>query len=107
MHFAATLVVLLGVMLGAQSPNELSRLGALHEQAAAAQNAGDYKEAERLHRAVVDRASRIPEFPPSELARQLSNLASVLTLEGRPDEAIPLLRRAQTLLTEQPSNDPA
>jgi tetratricopeptide (TPR) repeat protein len=44
---------------------------------------------------------------PNELARALSNLASVLNLRHRPDEALPLLRRAQTLLAEQPSSDPA
>ena len=107
MNVLALLIVMVGLMAAAQNPDEVSRLGALHQQASAAQNAGDYKEAERLHRAVVEGVSRLPGFPSSELARQLSNLASVLTIQNRPDEALPLLRRAQTLLTQEPSKDPA
>ena len=80
----------------------MSRIAALHQQAVAAQNAGNYTEAERLHRAVLDGINRVPGFPKNELARALSNLASVLNLRQRPDEALRLLRRAQTLLTEQP-----
>jgi tetratricopeptide (TPR) repeat protein len=108
MQLLATItVVLVSMMLGAQTQDDVSRLAALHEQAAAAQNAGKYEEAERLHRAVVDGASRLPGFPANELARLLSNLASVLNLQNRPSEALPLLRRAQELLAKQPSADPA
>jgi tetratricopeptide (TPR) repeat protein len=103
----ASIAVLVALSGAPQNTEDLSRLAALHQQASVAQNAGDYKEAERLHRAVVDGASRVPGFPPSELARLLSNLASVLTLQDRPDEALPLLRRADALLAQQPSNDPA
>ena len=91
----------------AEPDREISQLAALHQQAAAAQNAGNYKEAERLHRAVVERMVLIPDFPANEQARQLSNLASVLNLRGRPTEALPLLQRAQGLLAKQPSEDPA
>jgi tetratricopeptide (TPR) repeat protein len=91
----------------AESDREISELAALHQQAVVAQNAGNYGEAERLHRAVVEQMVRIPSFPANEQARQLSNLASVLNLRGKPTEALPLLRRAQGLLRKQPSEDPA
>jgi len=91
----------------AEENSEISELAALHQQAVAAQNAGNYEEAEHLHRAVVEKMVRIPNFPANEQARQLSNLASVLNLRGKPTEALPLLRRAQGLLRKQPSEDPA
>src|SRR4051812_4782086 len=104
---ATITIVLVSMMLGAQTQDDVSRLDALQEQAAAAQNAGRYEEAERLHRAVLDGATLIPGFPANQLARLLSNLASVLNLQNRADEALPLLRRAQELLEKQPSSDPA
>ena len=58
---------------GAERP-DIARAAALHEKAVAAQNAGNYEEAERLHRKVVEAIARIPDFPPNERARQLSNL---------------------------------
>ena len=90
----------------AEADREISELAALHQQAAAAQNAGKYEEAERLHRAVVEKMVRIPNFPANKQARHLSNLASVLNLRGKPTEALPLLHRAQGLLRKQPSEDP-
>ncbi len=107
MHLLALIMLMIGLSSAGQKPDELARLGALHEQASAAQNAGQYREAERLHRAVLEGIKQLPAFPPSELARQLANLASVLTLQDRPDEALPLLQRAQSLLAQQPSSDPA
>ncbi len=91
----------------AEADREISKLATLHQQAVAAQNAGNYKEAERLHRAVVERMVLIPDFPVNEQARQLSNLASALNLRGKPTEALPLLHRAQGFLAKQPSEDPA
>src|SRR6266851_9061595 len=91
----------------AGADSELAQVAALHQQAAAAQNAGNYEEAERLHRGVVEGIARIPDFPANEQARQLSNLASVLNLRGKPAEALPLLQQAQSLLAKQPSRDPA
>jgi tetratricopeptide (TPR) repeat protein len=98
---------LLSTQTIAETDSEFSELAALHQQAVAAQNAGNYEEAERLHRAVVEQMARIPNFPANEQARQLSNLASVLNLRGKPTEALPLLHRAQGLLRKQPSEDPA
>ncbi len=91
---------------GAEDPG-IAQVAALHQQAVAAQNAGNYEEAERLHRGVVEGIARIPDFPANEQARQLSNLASVLNLRGKPAEALPLLQQAQSLLAKQPSRDPA
>jgi tetratricopeptide (TPR) repeat protein len=85
---------------------ELARLAALDEQAAKAQNAGDFKEAERLHRAVVEGLRRVPDIPPQEEARARNNLASALNLLGRPKQALLQLERAQALLAEHPSRDP-
>jgi tetratricopeptide (TPR) repeat protein len=90
----------------AKSP-EIAEVAALHQKAVAAQNAGHYEEAERLHRKVVAAIAGIPDFPPNEQARQLSNLASVLNLRGKLNEALRLLERAQGLLAKNPSRDPA
>jgi len=90
----------------AKSP-EIAEVAALHQKAVAAQNAGHYEEAERLHRKVVKAIAGIPDFPPNEQARQLSNLASVLNLRGKLNEALKLLERAQGLLAKNPSRDPA
>ena len=98
---------LLASQSAAKADREISELAALHQQAVVAQNAGNYEEAERLHRAVVERMVLIPDFPANEQARQLSNLASALNLRGKPSEALPLLHRAQGLLAKQPSEDPA
>jgi tetratricopeptide (TPR) repeat protein len=92
--------------LRAESP-DIAQVAALHQRAVAAQNAGKYVEAEALHRKVVEAIARIPDFPPNEHARQLSNLASVLNLRGKPAEALKLLQKAQALLAENPSRDPA
>jgi tetratricopeptide (TPR) repeat protein len=92
--------------VGAKSP-EMAEMAALHQKAVAAQNAGHYEEAERLHRQVVEAIAGIPDFAPNEEARQLSNLASVLNLRGKHDEALNLLERAQGLLAKNPSRDPA
>lgn len=100
-------VTLLSPHVAAEVDREISELAALHQQAVAAQNAGNYEEAERLHRAVVEQMVLIPNFPANEQARQLSNLASVLNLRSKPTEALPLLLRAQRLLKKQPSEDPA
>ena len=86
---------------------DIAEVAALHQRAVAAQNAGDYEEAEHLHRKVVEAIGRIPDFPLNEQARQLSNLASVLNLRGKPTEALNLLRKAQSLLAKNPSQDPA
>jgi tetratricopeptide (TPR) repeat protein len=86
---------------------EIARLADLHQRAVAAQNAGNYEEAERLHRKVVEGMERIPDSPANERARQMSNLASALNLLGRPAEALELLKRAQGLLEKHPSQDPA
>lgn len=90
----------------AQSP-DIAEVAALHQKAVTAQNAGSYEEAERLHRRVVEAIAGIPDFPPNEQARQLSNLASVLNLRGKLNEALELLERAQGLLAKNPSRDPA
>lgn len=98
--------MLLPLQLIADTDHERSELATLHQQAADAQNAGDYELAERLHREVVKKMVHIQNFPPNEQARQLSNLASVLNLRGKPAEALPLLRKAKDLLKKQPSEDP-
>jgi tetratricopeptide (TPR) repeat protein len=89
----------------AQAP-DIAEITASHRRAVAAQNAGDYEQAERMHRKVVEAIARVPDFPPNEEARQLSNLASALNLLDRPDEALELLQKAQKLLAEHPSRDP-
>ena len=98
------LVLSLGTQQTAADAN-LDRLAALHEQAAIAQNTGDYEEAERFHRMAIDTMGKIPDFPLFQQARMYSNLASVLNLRGNADEALPFLNRAQDLLEQDPPRD--
>ena len=63
----------------------------LQEEAVEAQNNGRYAEAEEYNRQALKVMETLPDFPPSERARQMSNLASVLNLLGRPNEAMDLL----------------
>jgi len=92
----------------AQEPSDAAwaRVAELRTRAAEAQNAGEYVEAEKYHRATLETAGEIPDFPLNERARLLSNLASALNLLGRPDEALKLLSDAEMLLQTNPSNDP-
>lgn len=50
--------------------------------------------------------SAILDFPPSERARQMSNLASVLNLQNGPREAPHLLIGAERILHDHASHDP-
>lgn len=84
----------------------MRELEVLSRSAAKAQNAGDYAEAEKHHRALLDKMSHVLNFPASERARQMSNLASVLNLRGAPAEAEKLLLDAQIILNDHPSDDP-
>ena len=83
----------------------LERVIEAHQAAVAAQNRGDRAGAEKYHREVVAIVERMDGFPGNEVARQYSNLASVLT-ESKPNEAFGYLRRAIALLEEEPSADP-
>ena len=87
--------------------SDLARLGGFHEQAMLAQNAGNYVEAERLHRMAVETMERIPDLPLADQARLLSNLASVLNNLERAEEALNLLKRAGELLEQEPTRDAA
>jgi hypothetical protein len=71
-----------------------------------AQNEGRYAEAESYNRETLKLMEALPNFPTNERARQMSNLASVLNLLGRPDEGMKLLFQAEHLLNEYPSEDP-
>jgi tetratricopeptide (TPR) repeat protein len=97
------------ILLAAQAAplSSLEQLALLAQQAAAAQNAGNYMEAERLHRQVLDGVTKLPGFPPRERARQMSNLASVLNLQGKASEALRHLRSAEALLKSDPARDAA
>ena len=103
--FGSLLLTFIGQQV-ADPAAEWERLVGVHERAAEAQNAGDYATAERLHREVLDGSSRLPGFPPSQRARLMSNLASVLTLQDRPAEALLLLRKAEALLGDLSKADP-
>jgi tetratricopeptide (TPR) repeat protein len=99
------LVLLLSFGQQTAADANLDRVATLHEQAALAQNAGDYEEAERLHRMVVDTMGKSPDFPLFLQARMYSNLASVLNLSGNSEEALPLLHKAQALLEQDPPRE--
>ncbi|WP_261841856.1 tetratricopeptide repeat protein [Aliamphritea ceti] len=79
-------------------------MGALNQQAAQAQNQGDYAQAEESRRQLVSLMEQV-NFRPSEIARQLSNLASVLNLINKPKDAQVELERALELLDSNPTSD--
>jgi len=83
----------------------IEQLGSLAQQAADAQNAGNYADAERLHRQVLEGVSRLPGFPDNERARQMMNLASVINIRGDATEALELLQEAERLLAKSPAAD--
>jgi hypothetical protein len=81
-------------------------LANLQEKAVVAQNEGRYAEAESYNRETLKLMETLPNFPQNERARQMSNLASVLNLLGRPNEGIAVLLQAEHLLNEYSSIDP-
>jgi tetratricopeptide (TPR) repeat protein len=81
-------------------------LAELQEKAVAAQNEGRYAEAEKYNRETLKLMETLPNFPQNERARQMSNLASVLNLLGRPNVGMEVLLQSEHLLNEYPSNDP-
>jgi serine/threonine-protein kinase len=78
--------------------DELEVAATLYQLSLAAQQRGDYEEAES--RARESLALHRRELDPSDprLTEQLSNLAVMLAYQGRDDEAGPLLRQALELL---------
>jgi tetratricopeptide (TPR) repeat protein len=102
---AAALAIACGLSACApEPPLDRASLALLHQKAAAAQNAGDYETAERLHREVVQRMD--PQAPGEERALQLVNLSSVLNLRDQPDAAENVLREADALLAGVPDVSP-
>ncbi len=98
------LVLLVAALpLNAGTVDEAARF---HRAAVEAQNRGDYIEAEKYHRKTLEVIGTIPDFPPNERARQMSNLASTLTLTSKPAEALQLLLPAAEILVKHPSIDP-
>nr|WP_239445571.1 tetratricopeptide repeat protein [Vibrio nigripulchritudo] len=79
-------------------------LNVLIEQADSAQNQGDYVSSEKVRRQVVTIMTQAG-VDPVEIARQLSNLASVLNINNQPQEAESLVLEAMELLEDNPSQD--
>jgi tetratricopeptide (TPR) repeat protein len=102
------LMVLSVVEVACQRSHDSSSesLAELQERAVEAQNEGRYSDAEKYNREALKLMEALPNFPPNERARQISNLASVLNLLGRPKEGLDLLLQAEHLLDEHPSTDP-
>lgn len=84
----------------------LAKAAELNAEAVEAQNADRYDEAETYRRAMLEALKEVPDYPLNEWARQLSNLASLLNLTGRPEEALGLLTEARETLPANPSVDP-
>src|ERR1700680_5287563 len=78
-------------------------LAELQEKAVEAQNEGRYAEAETYNRKTLKLMETVPNFPQNERARQMSNLASVLNLLGKPDEGMEVLLQAEHLLNDHPN----
>ncbi|AEF54218.1 tetratricopeptide repeat protein [Marinomonas posidonica] len=82
----------------------MKMMGALDQRASQAQNEGNYVRAEESRRQLISLMEKT-NFQPSEIARQLSNLASVLNLIDKPEEAEIILERALGLLDSDPASD--
>jgi hypothetical protein len=103
-----TVMAVLGLCAGQSArAQSLEQLGSVAQQASGAQKAGNYTAAERLDRQVLEGVSRLPGFPPSERARQMANLASVLNFQGNAPEVLRLLGSAEELLKSSSTADPA
>jgi len=101
------MLILLAPSVNAQDDDTerfLQMLGALDQQAAQAQNEGNYTQAVKSRRQLISLMEQV-NFRPSEIARQLSNLASVLNILGQPVEAQTALEMALELLNRNPTND--
>jgi tetratricopeptide (TPR) repeat protein len=85
-------------------PKAASGPTVLITEANSAQNVGDYVASEQARRRAI-LMMIAAEAPPVEMARQLSNLASVLNINGKPVEAEKLCREAEALLTYYPTED--
>ena len=106
MRFLAVLIVLGCFPVFAQDQNDVLQLiQVLAIQADSQQNQGNYSESESSRRQLISVMERAGA-PPPEIARQLSNLASVLNLSGKPAEAQGLCERAQAILEDNPTDDP-
>lgn len=79
-------------------------MGSLSQQAAQAQNEGNYAQAKESRRQLISMMEQV-NFRPAEIARQLSNLASVLNILDEPEEAQIALEKALELLDANPTND--
>jgi eukaryotic-like serine/threonine-protein kinase len=93
-----------GLAQGQVEDRILRTLGALASQADSQQNQGNYSESESSRRQLISLMEQT-NFSPVEIARQLSNLASVLNLSGNPEEAQMSCERAQSILEKNPTDD--
>ena len=94
------------VVLALIGSGDTSSVKEFQSQAVRAQNDGDYATAEEFLRKALKAITEIPDFPPNERARQMSNLASVLNLAGKPDDALDLVLPAAVILQQHSSDDP-
>jgi tetratricopeptide (TPR) repeat protein len=100
-------IVLIANASSAQSGSDdelFSKLGSLVQNADSAQNLGDYAASEKYRRQVVSIMTQA-RLDPVEIARQQSNLSSVLNINGKPKEAEKFARDAKELLLRFPTND--
>lgn len=99
------LALLISYSCIAQTQN-LAELQRLDNLASRAQNEGDYVTALKYRRSLLSKINKIKNLPESERARQMSNLASIFNLMGKPEAAEKLLLSAKELLQHHPSDDP-
>lgn len=108
MRAISFILVLLSATVIAQddaSERIMRTMSSLNQQAAQSQNEGNYAAAIESRRQLISLMETV-RFPQSQLAQQLSNLASLLNLNGNPSEAQALCERALQILEEYPTDDP-
>ncbi len=101
-------IVLLAIMVffsssvyAAESPARLYSIAS--SRAAAAQNRGDYAEAEKWHRNALSIVLNARGAPVIQKITAMMNLASLLELRKKPEEALALLSESNRLISENPT----
>ena len=103
---AISLSVEAGESVAVGTEADFLRYESLYQKAAIAQNMGDYVEAERWHREVLNQIIKLTGIPAYVYIQARYNLASAIYFQGRLDEAEQLLVEAQDILEANPQTSP-
>lgn len=92
------ILLICSVLFSCATTNDSTDYRHYYDLAAGSQNRADYAEAEHYHRLALAALRADSEYGPDWEAIQLSNLASAINQQQRPDEAKVLLDEALELL---------